>query len=410
MMNKDPSISSRPTFKRTLRRISITSVVITMLTAWLLLSVASMLTLKQYAQKNLELLCATVSQSLEAAVVFRDGTAAYETLATLGKQGQFTAAQVLDASGKELTNWHLNSDERHDMVGGLVSKWLFPRPIEQPVLHNGNVIGKMRLTGTDTTITHFVWLSLGVLTTCILLAASLALLISRHLHRDLDNALQNITGVVHDVRTNRNFARRVSPEKIEEFHIFAQDFNSLLDEMEDWQKQLQLKNSSLQRTAMHDPLTGLANRAAFRQALDELMAPEQRDSGSALLFMDGDNFKFINDTWGHAAGDVVLIEVASRLLQFTRHDHQAFRLGGDEFAVILHSVADNAAAKEALAHLKSIVERPISLLNGQEITMTLSVGVALTKDIASTDSLMETADRNMYIEKNKQRQLLIKQK
>ncbi|SQC91476.1 Probable diguanylate cyclase YfiN [Cedecea neteri] len=75
----------------------------------------------------------------------------------------------------------------------------------------------MRLIGTDATVTLFVWLSLGVLTACILLASVIALGISRHLHRDIDAALQNITDVVHDVRSNRNFSRRVSPEKIEEF-------------------------------------------------------------------------------------------------------------------------------------------------------------------------------------------------
>lgn len=108
--------------------------------------------------------------------------------------------------------------------------------------------------------------------------------------------------MVHDVRTNRNFSRRVSEERIEEFHLFAQDFNSLLDEMEEWQLRLQAKNAQLLRTALHDPLTGLANRAAFRSSINALMNDDAAHSSSALLFLDGDNFKFINDTWGHAAG------------------------------------------------------------------------------------------------------------
>jgi nitrogen fixation protein FixH len=95
-MNKEMAASSRPTFKRTLRRISLISVVITMTLIWLLLIIASVVTLKQYAQKNLELTGATMSHSLEAALVFNDATAAAETLATLGKQGQFATAEVLD--------------------------------------------------------------------------------------------------------------------------------------------------------------------------------------------------------------------------------------------------------------------------------------------------------------------------
>ncbi len=89
-MNKDFSQTPRPTFKRALRRISVISVVISMTLVWLLLSTASIFTLKQYAQKNLELTAATMGRSLEAALVFGDSAAAEETLASLGKQGQIS--------------------------------------------------------------------------------------------------------------------------------------------------------------------------------------------------------------------------------------------------------------------------------------------------------------------------------
>ena len=71
----------------------------------------------------------------------------------------------------------------------------------------------------------------------------------------------------------------------------ALDFNSLLDEMEEWQLKLQAKNAQLLRTALHDPLTGLANRAAFRSSINALMNDDAAHSSSALLFLDGDNFK-----------------------------------------------------------------------------------------------------------------------
>lgn len=95
MMDNDNSLNKRPTFKRALRNISITSIFITMMLIWLLLSVTSVLTLKQYAQKT-ALTAATMTYSLEAAVVFADGPAATETLAALGQQGQFSTAEVRD--------------------------------------------------------------------------------------------------------------------------------------------------------------------------------------------------------------------------------------------------------------------------------------------------------------------------
>lgn len=252
-MNKESTSTSRPTFKRTLRRISMISVVITMTLIWLLLSIASVVTLKQYAQKNLELTSTTMSRSLEASLVFNDAAAATETLAMLGKQGQFAVAEVLDAQGKRFAHWSWNPNDNPDALGTLVSRRLFPTPAVQPVLHNGHAIGEVRITARDSLISHFIWMSFAVLTGCILFAAFVALSITQSLHNGIVNALQNITDVVHDVKSNRNFSRRVEEERIEEFHRFGQDFNSLLDEMEEWQLKLQARNAQLMRTAMHDP-------------------------------------------------------------------------------------------------------------------------------------------------------------
>ncbi|WP_312134265.1 CHASE sensor domain-containing protein, partial [Leclercia sp.] len=113
-MNKEFTSAPRPTFKRTLRRISIISVLITMTLVWLLLSIASVFTLKQYAQRNLELTSATVSRSLEATLVFNDTAAAHEALATLGKQGQFSSAILLDRHDNPFAAWSMEPDVQAD--------------------------------------------------------------------------------------------------------------------------------------------------------------------------------------------------------------------------------------------------------------------------------------------------------
>ncbi|WP_336222322.1 diguanylate cyclase DgcN [Citrobacter amalonaticus] len=399
-MDKDLSQIARPTFKRALRRINMISVIVTMTLIWLLLSVASVLTLKQYAQKNLELTAATMTHSLEAALVFSDAAAATETLAALGQQGQFSAAEVRDNNQNVIASWRSHADETDEKLNDFVSHWLFPLPVAQPVWHNGEIIGEVRLTARDSLISHFIWLSLAVLTGSILLASGIAIMLTRHLHNGVVEALQNITDVVHDVRTNRNFSRRVSEERIEEFHHFAQDFNSLLDEMEEWQLRLQAKNAQLLRTALHDPLTGLANRAAFRSNINALMNDNSARSSSALLFLDGDNFKFVNDTWGHAAGDSVLIEVARRLAEFGGNRHIPYRLGGDEFAVVLYGVHSEYEVQRICAALSQEFNRPFDLHNGHLARMTLSIGYALTWEHASAEKLQELADRNMYLAKH----------
>ncbi|WP_061707524.1 diguanylate cyclase DgcN [Pseudenterobacter timonensis] len=399
-MNKEFTPASRPTFKRTLRRISVISVVITMTIIWLLLSVASVVTLKQYAQKNLELTSATLSRSLEAALVFNDAVAATETLATLGKQGQFDMAEVIDRNHQPFARWTWKPKNNPDTFNTFISHWLFPVPVTHPVWHNGTLIGEVRITARDNLIGHFIWLSFAVLTGSILLTSLVALTITRSLHNGVVAALQNITDVVHDVRTNRDFTRRVSEERIEEFHRFGQDFNSLLDEMEEWQLKLQAKNAQLLRTAMHDPLTGLANRAAFRNALASLMNDSPAKSSAALLFLDGDNFKAINDTWGHAAGDCVLIEVASRMVEFGGKRHPSFRLGGDEFAMILYGVHSRSDVQKICSGLTHRFLQPFNLHNGESVTLTLSVGFALAWENESVEKLLEQADRHMYRIKN----------
>jgi diguanylate cyclase (GGDEF)-like protein len=405
-MNKESTSTSRPTFKRTLRRISMISVVITMTLIWLLLSIASVVTLKQYAQKNLELTSATMSRSLEASLVFNDAAAATETLAMLGKQGQFAVAEVLDAQGKRFAHWSWNPNDNPDALGTLVSRRLFPTPAVQPVLHNGHAIGEVRITARDSLISHFIWMSFAVLTGCILFAAFVALSITQSLHNGIVNALQNITDVVHDVKSNRNFSRRVEEERIEEFHRFGQDFNSLLDEMEEWQLKLQARNAQLMRTAMHDPLTGLANRAAFRNSIAALMKDSSAQTNSALLFLDGDDFKLFNDTWGHAAGDCVLIEVANRMVEFGAKRHQSYRLGGDEFAMILYGVHSATDVQQLCAALSQQFLRPYDLHNGNTANMSLSIGFALTWENTSVEALLEQADRNMYLVKNQRTKII----
>lgn len=402
-MNKDINNLQRPTFKRTLRRISMISVVITMAIAWLLLSVSSMLTLKQYAQNNLRLLSVSISHTLEAAMVFRDGPAAYETLVSLGEQGQFSSAQVADSNGQIIADWSGTAENNRDVMGSIVSKWVFPTPVVQKIYHDGKMLGEIRLTAMDNIITHFVWTSFGVLTACLILASFISLSITRYLHKGMVDALNNITEVAHDVQTNRNFSRRVSAERIEEFHLFAQDFNTLLDEMETWQNQLQRKNASLLISATHDPLTGLANRTAFRQAVESMMNDRSRKINAALLFMDGDNFKYINDTWGHAVGDQVLAEVAMRLRKFAGEAHCAYRLGGDEFAILLTGIDSTDELLTVIQSLRHALTPPILLNNGETTVMSMSIGYALAKCISTPESLLEVADQNMYIEKNKRR-------
>ena len=192
-MNKDFSQAPRPTFKRALRRISMISVVISMTLVWLLLCTASIFTLKQYAQKNLELTAATMGRSLEAALVFGDSAAAEDTLATLGRQGQFSQAILVDGRQRPFASWHNDGLVSQNKISDVISKWLFPKPTVQTILHQGKIIGELRLTALDRLISYFLGISIIVLTGSIFLASCIALLLTHSLHRGIVAELQSIT-------------------------------------------------------------------------------------------------------------------------------------------------------------------------------------------------------------------------
>ena len=148
--------------------------------------------------------------------------------------------------------------------------------------------------------------------------------------------------------------------------------------------------------ARFDPLTGLANRNLVREAIDDALQRGARTGGTcALLFIDLDRFKLVNDTLGHLAGDRLLREVATRLRQATGARAHIGRLGGDEFAVVLADT-DLEEAKTASAGIVAALAQPFTL-DDQTVTIGASVGYALGPDDgATTDLLLRSADLALY--------------
>ena len=153
----------------------------------------------------------------------------------------------------------------------------------------------------------------------------------------------------------------------------------------------------LEHQAFHDPLTGLANRVLFHDRVQhaiERAAREQRPT--AVLFLDLDDFKNINDSLGHAAGDEVLVEVAHRLRLLLRPADTAARLGGDEFAVLLETISHEADAVNIAERVVEAIAVPIALAGG-EAHMRGSVGIATTiGDAVTAEEMLRNADMAMY--------------
>jgi diguanylate cyclase (GGDEF)-like protein len=164
--------------------------------------------------------------------------------------------------------------------------------------------------------------------------------------------------------------------------------------------QLRELETQLKKLAFHDPLTGLANRSLFAERVAAALATERADGHDcAVLFVDLDDFKTINDTLGHAAGDRLLCAVAERLVDCVRPDDTAARLGGDEFAVLLDDVADTAEVERVATRITEALRTPV-VFAGQEVTVGASVGIAPGASARSADELLGNADLAMYIAKS----------
>lgn len=170
----------------------------------------------------------------------------------------------------------------------------------------------------------------------------------------------------------------------------------------------ELMTEELRLMAQHDTLTSLPNRALFSDRLKRQLAWARRHKGQfAMIFLDLDNFKAINDGFGHGAGDLILIEVAQRLKSAIRTSDTAGRLGGDEFVVLMPELSDRAIATGLAEKIRMAVREPIRF-EGKELRVSCSLGVAIYPDDGADEAtLFRNADLAMYRAKERGRDAVV---
>jgi diguanylate cyclase (GGDEF)-like protein len=154
--------------------------------------------------------------------------------------------------------------------------------------------------------------------------------------------------------------------------------------------------AQLSYQAFHDPLTGLTNRRRFMESTATALAERSRPGSVAALFLDLDDFKTINDTLGHGAGDEALVAVADRVRSTLRGSDLAARLGGDEFGILLRDLPDESRAIEVAERLLATLNEPL-LIADVAIDAGASIGIATdSPSMQTVDDLLGDADIAMY--------------
>ncbi|MDQ1709613.1 MAG: hypothetical protein QOG49_998, partial [Frankiaceae bacterium] len=201
---------------------------------------------------------------------------------------------------------------------------------------------------------------------------------------------------------NRTGAASFDPEDARLFETLANHASVALENgrLEQSLTQLRELEQRLKHLAFHDPLTGLANRSLFSERVDAAMT-SLRDEGHAcaVLFIDLDDFKTINDTLGHATGDGLLCAVAERILGCLRPGDTAARLGGDEFAILLHDVSGPIDAQRVAERVTEALRLPVAF-DAQDVRVRASIGIAHGDGLSSAEELLGNADLAMYMAKS----------
>jgi len=392
------TVKGRRRLRSVLRRghLGVALVAVTLASASMTL--LGVLALKVYADHNLHLIARSINYTVEAAVVFDDRAAAAEALALIASTEAVAEARVYTADGELLAQWQRPETGLLSRVEMLLADGLLEQPLTLPILHQGQEVGLMTVRGHGANMLRFLLSGLFGVLVCTALSAWSAVYLSRRLLSGITGPLQQLAEVAHAARSERAFDRRVPPAHIAELDSLGNDFNALLDELESWQSHLQNENQTLAHQASHDSLTNLPNRAYFETRLTRtLRSLNKITEKAAVLFLDSDRFKDINDAYGHAAGDAVLVAVATRIRAQLREGDVVARLGGDEFAILLsplHRVED--AQRIADKIIDSMLET-IQLPGQISVVTSLSIGIAVYPEHGATPgSLLCAADSAMY--------------
>ena len=227
----------------------------------------------------------------------------------------------------------------------------------------------------------------------------ISLMVKRHIRRPLDALIDGFYQL-----ESSEFNQRISLNRTDEWNTIEKAFNQMASRLEEIYRQLNNEKKNFNYLAHHDPLTGMANRLYINQQLDSVIAHSRKQGKPfTLLYLDVDQFKNINDSLGHGAGDQLLKEVSDRLLDVIGANGHVARLGGDEFMVLFPNV-QSIKAVSLFAEAINRALRKAFTLESEPIYVTSSIGVCQNPEHGdNVETLVRNADTAMYYAKRQGR-------
>jgi diguanylate cyclase (GGDEF)-like protein len=353
-------------------------------------------------ENRLSTLANIVGQNSAAALQFDDRAAAMEVMGALDAERSVVAACLYGTSGQLFAEYQ-RSATVHDCPVQLRAAGR-PAPgfvtVSRRVQKGEDFAGTLLLQA-DLRAIEERWRRMLVITGVLLMVALVVGgLAGSLLQRKISGPVQELAAAMHEVTEQHNFAARVALEGSDEIAQLGSGFNTMLAELQKRAEEKAEFEAQLRHQALNDDLTGLPNRRLLADRLSHALQRARRESHEvALLYIDLDGFKLVNDSLGHLIGDLLLRQVAERLRARVRSSDTLARLGGDEFAVVLSGEAAREQAGVVAIALLEVLAPPFAV-EEHEITISASIGMSLFPENGSTPvELLQQADSAMYAAK-----------
>jgi diguanylate cyclase (GGDEF)-like protein len=353
-------------------------------------------------QNSLSTLADVVGQNSTAALNFDDSKAAVEILEALRAEPPVVSACLYDLSEHLFAQYQRQGGSQNcpsDLAEISRTNSAYPTVI-RPVIRRGELVGTLLLRSDSQDLERRRERLLLVSSFMAVLALIVGGVSGALLQRKISQPIFEMASAMDEVAMGEDYSVRVLPSGTDEIVHLGKGFNAMLCELERREDAQRNAEAKLQFQAFNDALTGLPNRRLFSDRLSQLLAAARRDSSIvALLYLDLDGFKLVNDSLGHSIGDALLVQVATRLQSRVRQSDTLARLGGDEFTVVLANLHNkNEAALVAKGLLDALA--PPFLIEGHQLTIGASIGISLfPQNAKDATTLTQQADNAMYASK-----------
>ncbi len=366
---------------------------------------------KSVLENHVKTLTMVVADNIAPAVLFDDTEQIHKILYSLRHKDEVQHAYILDKKFNVIGNYHSGPEQSlqkkriEDLSTNSSQQWRGLKLYTLVAIEaDKQQVGSIVLVAS---IYAFLYQMLfEILVLILIVAASIVVTYKyRALLRDsILNPIAQLNTLTSKIIETKNLNNKIPVYSHDEIGELAENFNSMLDDLDKTHTELNRQKDSLAYKAHHDALTGLPNRALFNDRLEQAISKARRHKEKiALFFIDLDHFKQINDTLGHEVGDEVLKFFAKRLNASVRTEDTIARLGGDEFMVIMENLQNSEAISVVANKIVSIVKEPI-VLGEQTLNLGTSIGISVYPQNGETSEvLIKNADIAMYKAKDEGR-------